>query len=231
MASVIPASLKDFALTIFVPAGSLSQSESPTPQPSTSGMSMQSECPNYDLDVAPSKDIIPLPFNRETALSIISPKGNGKGRETVEDVLYEYGLQIARSVTDLLDMDYVRAIAESLGREVKEILAVLEELVREIKLHGAMAWEHPLGTVETIRNIFRDRQISARRNAKKRAKELGELGERFVVYAAEAWKERKELAREGAMAVNKRMFKSETWLEHEQELDDARNGYATRMEA
>jgi hypothetical protein len=221
MASIIPASLKDFALTIFDPTGSQSQSGPRTPQPSTSSMSMQSECPNYDLDVAQtSKDIILLPFNREKSLSIISPNGKGKSRETIEDVLYEYSLQIARSVTDLLNMDYVRAIAESLGREIQEILAILEELVRDIKLHGIMAWERPLDTVGAIRTHFRERQISATRNAKRRAKELGDFGEQLYVYAAEAWKERKELAREGAVAINKRMFKSEKWLAYEKEVHD-----------
>jgi len=129
---------------------------------------------------------------------------------------------MARSITELLDMEYIQAIAESLGREVKEILAVIEELVQEIKLHGVMAWEDPRNTVQVVRRHLRDKHDIARRNAKKRAREWGELGERILGYATDVWNENKELARERASAVNRRMFKSEEWLLHEKQAHEAK---------
>jgi len=50
-----------------------------------------------------------------------------------------------------------------------------------------------------------------------KAKELGQMGERLLGHALEVWKENRELARERAIAINKKMFKSEAWFMHEQE--------------
>lgn len=216
--SIMPASLKDFALTVFNPPGSLSvvESQTPqTPQPSASGSLTRTDTSNACLDVAHSnKDIIPVKFTRDKALSLT---GKGKGRETAEDLLYELSLHMAKSISDLVDMEYVRAIAESLGREVKEVLAIIEELVREITGRGMVAWENPSNAVQMVRNNIREKNVVAKRNARRKAKELSEIGERLLGFASDVWKENRDLARERAQAINKRIFKSEQWLLHEQE--------------
>jgi len=199
------------------------ESHSPqTPQPSSSGSTTYPDSSNGCTDVAQStKDIIPLSFNHEKALSILSPSGKGKRRETAEDLLYELSLQlshsISRSITDLIDLDFIQAIAESLGKEVKEILVIIEELVLEIKSHGLAVWENPSNAVQVFRTRIREKNAVAKRNAKRKAKELGQMGERLLGHALEVWKENRELARERAVAINKKMFKSEVWFMHEQE--------------
>jgi hypothetical protein len=222
MFSIVPASLKDFALTVFNPPGSLSvvESQSPlTPQPSTSG-SGPSESSTRGIDTVRSdKEIVPFTFTRERALSIMSSTEKGKGRETVEDVLYEICIQMSRSLTDMLDMEFIQAIAESLGREVKEILSFFEELVEELKAQGAMVWENRMNTVQEIRKHLKEKHELARINAKKAAKDWTEFGERMLGYATDTLNDHRALARDSAMAINKRIFKSEEWLMHEKEKD------------
>ena len=78
----------------------------------------------------------------------------GKGRETVEDVLYDLSLQLTSSVSSIsqaLDMDFIRALAHSFNREVSEILALLDQFVQEIKSHGVHFLEDPKITYITPR--------------------------------------------------------------------------------
>ena len=198
---------------------------------------------SYDSDLSdpvPSSSSTPTPKPGAKLHAIFSENhGKGKGRETVEDVLYDLSLQLTSSVTSIsqsLDMDFIRALAHSFNREVSEILALLDQFVQEIKSQGVRFLEDPK---QTMKNLKR-KLTRGNRQAKKNAKTIVEIGERFIdmvktnIETATAatrgevkrtGKSARSLrAKERALKMHKKVFKSEEWLKHERAVAERRAG-------
>jgi len=272
VSSVVPATGIDLGLTVFSPPGSLSVVESPSPQtpqpsPDSAGSSSSSSCAEHDLKNSdqdgigrPTQDVLAISYDSDLSVPVASSSsstpptakhhvmfseghGKGKGRETVEDALYDLSLQLASSVTSIsqsLDMDFVRALAQSFNREVSEILALLDHFVQEIKSQGTRFLEDPKKTMQNLKRKL----TRGNRQAKKNAKTIVEIGERFIgmvmtnVEAAtaatrgaengETKKTRKSArslrAKERALKMHKKVFKSEEWLKHERAVAERRAG-------
>ena len=161
--------------------------------------------------------------------------GKGKGRETVEDVLYDLSLQLTSSVSSIsqsLDMDFIRALAQSFNREVSEILALLDQFVREIKFHGAHFFEDPRKVMKRLKKKL----TRGNKQAKKNAKTIADIGERFFgmvmtnieTATSEVRKSRKSTrstrVKERALRMHKKVFKSEEWLKHERAVAERKAG-------
>ncbi|KAF9777498.1 hypothetical protein BJ322DRAFT_1096384 [Thelephora terrestris] len=167
----------------------------------------------------------------------------GKGRETVEDVLHDLSLQLASSVTSVsqaLDMDFIRALAASFNREVSEIIAFLDQFVREIKSQGINFFEDPKNAMKKLKKKL----TRGNRQAKKNAKTIVEVGERFfgmvrsgLEAAAAVTRETEQgevkksgkstrgaRAKERALKMHKKVFKSEEWLKHQRAIAERRAG-------
>jgi hypothetical protein len=167
----------------------------------------------------------------------------GKGRETVEDVLYDLSLQLASSVSSVsqaLDMDFVRALADSFNREVTEILALLDQFIQEIKSHSVNFLEDPKRAVKKLKKKL----TRGNKQAKKNAKTIAEVGERLfgvvmtnieaatsVVRGMEEGEAQKTgkatrgaRAKEKALKLHKKVFKSEEWLKHQRAAAERRAG-------
>ena len=166
----------------------------------------------------------------------------GKARETVEDVLYDLSLQLASSVSQALDMDLIRVLADSFNREVSEILTFIDQLVQEIKSHSVNFLEDPKRAVKKLK-----RQLTrGNKQAKKNAKVIAEVGERFLgavvnnletaaststPHATEEGEAKKtgrstkgSRAKEMALKMHKKVFKSEEWLKHQRTVAERRAG-------
>jgi hypothetical protein len=169
--------------------------------------------------------------------------GKGKGRETAEDVLYDLSLQLASSfssISQTVDMDFVRALAQSFNREVAEIIAFLDQFVQEIRSHGANFLEDPKRAMKKLKKKL----TRGNRQAKKNAKMVVDIGERFfgmVMNNIEAVtspargtekgevkktgkSSRRARVKERALKMHRKVFKSEEWLRHERALAERRAG-------
>ena len=245
--------------------------QTPQPSPDSTSSSSPSSCAEHDLKNSdqdligrPTQDVLAINYESDLSVPVASsssstpptPKpnakhhamfseshGKGKGRETVEDVLYDLSLQLSSSVSSIsqsLDMDFIRALAQSFNREVSEILALLDHFVQEIKSQGTRFLEDPKKTMQNLKKKL----TRGNRQAKKNAKTIVEIGERFIgmvmtnVEAAtaatrgaengETKKTRKSArslrAKERALKMHKKVFKSEEWLKHERAVAERRAG-------
>jgi len=246
-----------------------------TPQPSSpdtaSGSSSSSSCAehnlknNLDVISRPTQDVLAISYESYPSIpdptsssTTPTPKpntkpqarfpeshGKGKGRETVEDVLCDLSLQLASSVSSIsqtLDMDFIRALAHSFNREVSEILTLLDHFVQEIKSHGTYFLEDPKKAMKNLKKKL----TRGNRQAKKNAKTIVEIGERFFgmvvtnietatstattrgTEQGEAKNTRKSTrsarAKERALKMHRKVFKSDEWLKHERALAERRAG-------
>lgn len=274
ISSILPTTSSDLGLTVFDPSDSLSFVESTppqTPQPSSSDNSISSSSsslcadhnlkdPSQDIMNRPTQDALTISYDSDLSASPSSttptPKaytplqarlseshGKGKGRETIEDVLYDLSFQLASSVSSVsqaFDMDFIRALADSVNREVSEVLALLDQFVREIKSHGINFLEDPKKAVKKLKRKL----TRGNRQAKKNAKNIVEVGERFfgmvmtnieTVTSTTRGTEEGEVkkagkgsrgarAKEKALKMHKRVFKSEEWLKHQRAVAERRAG-------
>ena len=246
-----------------------------TPQPSSPGSagssSSSSSCAEYNLkdsnqDVIgrPTQDVLAIDYESDLSAPVPSSStaptsnpdtklharfseshGKGKGRETIEDVLHDLSLQLtssASSISQSLDMDFIRALAQSFNREVSEILALLDHFVQEIKSHGSRFFDDPT----TVMKNLKKKLTRGNKQAKKNAKTLVEIGERFfemvmtnieTAAATARGTENGEVkktgrsarslrAKERALRMHKKVFKSEEWLKHERAVAERRAGAA-----
>ena len=245
-----------------------------TPQPSSpdsaGSSSSSSSCAEYNLKNSdqevigrPTQDVLAISHDSDPFVPVPSSPssnppapntkpharfsethGKGKGRETVEDVLYDLSLQLTSSfssaVSQSLDMDLVRALAHSLNRQVSEILALLDNFVREIKSRGVRFWEDPTTVVKSLKKKL----TRGNKQAKKNAKTIVEFGERFLemvmtnietatatAHGTEQGEVKKTgksprslRAKERALRMHKKVFKSEEWLKHERAVAERRAG-------
>lgn len=243
-----------------------------TPQPSSSdspiSSSSSSPCAEHDLKdpgqviiSRPTQDLLAITYDSDLSVVVPSssstptPKphtklqarlserfGKGKGRETIEDILYDVSFQLASSVSSVsqsLDMDFIRALADSFNREVSEILALLDQFIQEIKSHGVNFFEDPKKAVKKLKRKL----TRVNKQARKNAKNIAEMGERFlgmvitnietVASATRGTEEevkkaaqgsRSARARERALKMHKKVFKSEEWLKHQRAVAERRAG-------
>lgn len=198
-----------------------------------------------DLSVAaPSSSTAPtLKPNTKLHAALSEAHGKGKSRETIEDVLYDLSLQLASSVSSIsqsLDMDFIRALAQSFNREVSEILALLDHFVHEIKSHGVHFLEDPKKAMKNLKKKL----TRGNRQAKKNAKTIVDFGERFfgmvmtnieTATSTARGTERGEFKKTGrstrgarvkerALRMHKKVFKSEQWLKYERAVAERRAG-------
>ena len=136
-------------------------------------------------------------------------------------------------------MDFIRTLADSFNREVSDILTLLDQFVREIKSHGINFLEDPKKAMKKLTKKL----TRGNKQAKKNAKNLAEVGERFFGMVmtnietvatsgtedGEAKKEagkgsRGAKAKERALKMHKKVFKSEEWLEHKRAVAERRAG-------
>lgn len=218
--------------------------------------------PNQDIISRPTHDALAISHDSDPSVPPPSssatqiPKANakhharfsessekGKGRETVEDVLHDLSLQLASSVSSVsqaLDMDFIRALAHSFNREVSEILALLDQFVQEIKSQGINFFEDPKKAMKKLKKKL----TRGNRQAKKNAKTIIEVGERFfgmvmssIEAAASVTRETEQgevkktakstrgaRAKERALKMHKKVFKSEEWLKHQRAVAERRVG-------
>jgi len=217
---------------------------------------------NQDVISRPTQDVLVISYDSDLSVPVpsssttLTPKpntklqamsseghGKGKGRETVEDILYDLSLQLTSSfssVSQNLDMDFIRALAQSLNREVSEIIALLDHFVREIKSHGAHFLEDPKRAMRDLKK----RLTRGNMQAVKNAKTLAEFGERFfgmvmtnieTVTSTTRGTERGGVKKTGlstrgarvkerALRMHKKVFKSEEWLKHQRAVAERRAG-------
>ena len=196
-------------------------------------------------DPAPSSSsTTPTPKpNAKLNTALSESHGKGKSRETVEDVLYDLSLQLASSfssISQTVDMDFIRALAQSFNREVAEVLALLDHFVQEIRSHSANFLEDPKRAMKKLKKKL----TRGNRQARKNAKMVMDMGERFFGMVmnnietvtspvrgtenGEAKKTAKSTRRarvkERALRMHKKVFKSEEWLKHERALAERRAG-------
>ena len=202
---------------------------------------------SYDSDLsvpAPSSSTTPTPKpNTKLHAMLSEAHGKGKGRETIEDVIYDLSLQLVSSVSSIsqsLDMDFVRALAQSFNREVSEILALLDHFVQEIKSHGVNFLEDPKKAMKNLKKKL----TRGNRQAKKNAKTIADFGERFfgmvmtnieTATSTARGMEHGEVKKTGkstrsarvkerALRMHKKVFKSEEWLKYERAVAGRRAG-------
>jgi len=200
------------------------------------------------VPVPPSSSTTPTPKpNTKPQARFSESHGKGKGRETVEDVLCDLSLQLTSSfssISQTFDMDFIRALAHSFNREVSEILALLDHFVQEVKSHGTYFLEDPKKAMKNLKKKL----TMGNKQAKKNAKTIVEIGERFFgmvmtnIEAATSTTTTRESeqgkvkktrkgtrsarAKERALKMHRKVFKSEEWLKHERALAERRAGVA-----
>lgn len=198
---------------------------------------------DLSVPVPPSSSSTTPTPKPNTKLMFSESHGKGKGRETVEDALYDLSLQLTASVTSVsqaLDMDFIRALAHSFNREVSEIIALLDHFVQELKSHGIHFLEDPKKSMQKLKKKLTRGNRQARRNAKT----IVEIGERFfgmvmsnieTATSTTRGTEQGEVkkiskstrsarAKERALKMHKKVFKSEEWLKHERAVAERRAG-------
>ena len=242
----------------------------PSPE-SVSSSSSSSSCAEHNLEnsirdviTRPTQDVlaisydsdpsVPAPSSSSSATPIPRPNtklhamlseayGKGKGRETIEDVLYDLSLQLTSSVSSIsqsLDMDFIRALAQSFNREVSEIIALLDHFVQEIKSHGVQFLEDPKKAMKNLKKKL----TRGNRQAKKNAKTIVDFGERFfgmvmtnietatsTIRGTEHGEvkttgkgTRSARVKERALRMHKKVFKSEEWLKYQRAVAGRRAG-------
>lgn len=137
-------------------------------------------------------------------------------------------------------MDFIRALADSFNREVSDILALLDQFVREIKSRGVNFLEDPKKAVKKLKKKL----TRGNKQAKKNAKNIAEVGERFfeivmtnietATSTSRATEEgevkkagkgsRGARAKERALKMHRKVFKSEEWLKHQRAVAERRAG-------
>ncbi|TFK47811.1 hypothetical protein OE88DRAFT_1665436 [Heliocybe sulcata] len=219
--ALIPSSVKDFALAIFDPA-SPSSSSSYLPPVSTraavksgvavgkdaaahciSGRGPPMQVPLTDLMVRPETQVPALnsaAAGVSKALSVIAPsqagtssswKGKGKAKEEEPMDVTALSLRVIGSLVEWFD---IQAVLEGVGRDVKELVDALEELMTMI---GDMVAQGRKSLLSLVASMERPRketpvQVSERKGlagvvgekhsrAKQRAREIKEAGQKWVL--------------------------------------------------
>ena len=245
------------------------QTPQPSSPDSAGSSSSSSSCAEYNLknsnqDVIgrPTQDVLAIDYESDLPAPVPSSStaptsnpdtklharfseshGKGKGRETIEDVLHDLSLQLtssASSISQSLDMDFIRALAQSFNREVSEILALLDHFVQEIKSHGVNFLEDPKKAMKNLKKKL----TKGNRQAKKNAKTIADFGERFfgmvmtnieTATSTARGMEHGEVKKTGkstrsarvkerALRMHKKVFKSEEWLKYERAVAGRRAG-------
>ncbi|KAJ6494806.1 hypothetical protein C8R47DRAFT_1117296 [Mycena vitilis] len=227
--AIMPSTLKDFALAVFNPAatttflqvGSTSAAPS-TPSGACRSGSTGSPVAECKLMTGPekaksTKDVILRP---STALSnspsskapVHTPSvGGNMGKVSALPIdksapVTSLSLKLVDSLSEVVDST-MKALEEVVGRDFKELMGALDDLMRAIGRQAAM-----IATDSKSRaQILRERLQYRNERAKGKARELKEMGEQFVSRAGERLKARAEIAKTRAHSLRRSFMTTTVW--------------------
>ncbi|KAJ7637741.1 hypothetical protein DFH06DRAFT_1478715 [Mycena polygramma] len=205
--AIMPSTLKDFALAVFNPAAT------------TTFLQAGSALDFFRcLPKAKStKDVILRP---STALShspsskapVHTPSvGGNMGKVSALPIdksapVTSLSLKLVDSLSEVVDST-MKALEEVVGRDFKELMGALDDLMRAIGRQAAM-----IATDSKSRaQILRERLHYRNERAKGKARELKEMGEQFVSRAGERLKARAEIAKTRAHSLRRSFMTTTVW--------------------
>ncbi|KDQ59272.1 hypothetical protein JAAARDRAFT_33996 [Jaapia argillacea MUCL 33604] len=224
---LVPSSLKDFALAVINPAPAPVSTEFTkrqiirrSPSESNVGASTSSagyDCPHAvslveankastDVVVRPtpsSPSVTPDIYAKSLSLfttSVSSSASNGKGKAPMTaDESYAYALstRIVGSLSEIFD---IKALVQVVHKDVKELVDALDELMQAIGRQAVIIIDQSKSTAKTLRQRLEERN----NRAHERARQLRDIGTKFVLGAGEQWKSRALKAKEQAKVLRTR---------------------------
>ncbi|KAJ6531770.1 hypothetical protein B0H19DRAFT_1188471 [Mycena capillaripes] len=226
--AVMPSTLKEFALAVFNPAtttppvevGSISVAPSPSGARGGTIGSPVGECKlmTWSEKAKSTKDVILRP---STALSKPPPpksppthtpsvSGNiGKVSPLPVDKstpVTSLSLKVVDSLSEVVDAT-MKALEEVVGRDLKELMTALDDLMRAIGRQTTMI----VADTKSRAQILRERLNYRNERAKGKARELKQMGEQFVSFAGERLKARAEIAKTRAHSLKKSFMSTGVW--------------------
>jgi hypothetical protein len=210
--SVMPLSMRDFALAVFNPGTtSLSVYTKERPAPGH----VVSDIPNYDHEqtsgpdkAKPSKDVIQRPVAPSPALLTggrpLQPPSSKGHLPSQSDLVSSLSVRIADSLSPFFDSHTVVATLEN---DMRELMDALDKLVFAISRQTAVILQKTAGTAQVLRDSFQYRNARARG----KARELRNVGGQIISLAEEQIKMRAGKAKVKAKALRERYLASATW--------------------
>ncbi|KAF7424610.1 hypothetical protein PC9H_009918 [Pleurotus ostreatus] len=230
--AIISSPIKDFAVAVvhpastslsvrrvattsklFKPAGKCSQS-------STTGIAIRDAA---EVMVRPSSAIAPVAST--SALAVVTPLP-GPSQPSVAPSAAKFVTTTVASSPSALSIrlattlatiygDAARAVVQAVSQDVKELMDALDALLQAIGDQTSVLVKKSKGKASVLREQLNYRN----KRAKMKARELKDIGDRFVSYAGERLKERASRAKKRASQLRESWAKSEPiqacWKAHE----------------
>lgn len=226
--AIMPSTLREFALAVFNPAtttppvevGSISVAPSPS---GACGGTGEGKPVTWSEKTKSTKDVILRP---STALSNpLPPKsppthtpsvGGNIGKVTPLPVdksapVTSLSLKVADSLSEVVDAT-MKALEEVVGRDLKELMAALDDLMRAIGRQATLI----VADSKSRAQILRERLHHRNERAKEKARELKQMGGQFVSFAGERFKARAEIAKTRAHSLKKSFMSTTVWRTYAQ---------------
>ncbi|KAL4252322.1 hypothetical protein ABKN59_002559 [Abortiporus biennis] len=138
----------------------------------------------------------------ESSLSLIAPtpltSAKGKGKAISDVSFYSISTRLAGTIVDYFDLSKV-----AVKLEVQELIDALDQLAFAIGRQMAIVKDQYRTALSVVKQEFIDRNTRARKNAKR----IREMGERFIFTVGEKLREKTEVAKENARSARERIAK------------------------
>lgn len=230
--AIISSPIKDFAVAVVRPAStSLSVRRAATTsklfkpagkcsQSSTTGIAIRDAA---EVMVRPSSAIAPVAST--SALAVVTPFP-GPSQPSVAPSAAKFvtttvasspsalSIRLATTLANIYG-DAARAVVQVVSQDVKELMDALDALLQAIGDQTSVLVKKSKGKASVLREHLNYRN----KRAKMKARELKDMGDRFVSYAGERLKERASKAKKRASQLRESWAKSEPiqacWKAHE----------------
>ncbi|KAL0955003.1 hypothetical protein HGRIS_003928 [Hohenbuehelia grisea] len=203
--SIVPSSLKDFALSVVNPPTSVSvrRPSDPSDVPKSRKPCKQASTRDTvanDVIIRPSSSSV-LALSSEDPVSPKAASGSKAAAAATTEVLSTaVSLRLADSVSHMAEAA-LKAVAEVVSKDMQELMAALDALLQAIGHQTHVIVKRSRGRAAKLRERLEYRN----ERAKERARQLRDMGDRLVLQAGERLREGADKARTRAHALKEKI--------------------------
>ncbi|KAJ8515675.1 hypothetical protein ONZ45_g6961 [Pleurotus djamor] len=223
--TLAPSSLKDFALAVISPSStslSVRRASVPSVVPSltfkptgkcgqSATLSVSVRDAPRDVIVRPSSSISPVPGPSQPQVSSVATK---LVTSTASSSPTALSIRLADSLAQIYG-DAAKAVVQMVSQDVKELMEALDALLQAIGTQTTVVVEKSKGKAKDLKRTLKYRN----ERAKKRARDLKDMGDKFMMHAGEHLKDRATQAKKTARKLKDSLSSSGAvqacWKAHE----------------
>ncbi|KAI0690001.1 hypothetical protein BC835DRAFT_1529011 [Cytidiella melzeri] len=158
-----------------------------------------------DIMLRPTSSGLTKQVDTITSISVLSPppphQHKSKGKERASSIDTSFHALSTRIATSLSESLAYAPLGKAVQHDLQEILDAIDQLSSAISRQTSVLWEQSKGAVSTIQEKFEKRN----ERAKHRAKQIREVGERWISSVKETIKTHTDLAKVNAKAITEQV--------------------------